>query len=242
MNCAFEPAAPLASMKTDAAVAAAEQQALVPEGAGCRRRVRRAWAAASWWRLWSSPMTGFRMSSTANTSSCRTLSTIDGGDTLQRPCTGGGVAAHIARSIAHRARGGAGACLAIPHACNHEDPAMTLSEELSRLHELHQQGALSAEEFARAKARLLGEPGSSVPPVVNAVNALRRSRSDRWIAGVCGGLAQATGAQAWVWRLLFAVLLFCGGAGLLIYALMWIFVPAESVSASRAQPTNSHAA
>jgi phage shock protein PspC (stress-responsive transcriptional regulator) len=56
---------------------------------------------------------------------------------------------------------------------------------------------------------------------------LRRSRSDRWIAGVCGGLAKATAVESWVWRLAFALLLLCGGAGLLVYVLMWIFVPAE---------------
>ncbi len=60
-----------------------------------------------------------------------------------------------------------------------------------------------------------------------ALNALRRSIADRWIAGVRGGLAQATGADAWIWRLVFAALLLFGGAGLLIYLLFWIFVPSE---------------
>jgi phage shock protein C len=60
-----------------------------------------------------------------------------------------------------------------------------------------------------------------------AINALRRARSDRWIAGVCGGIARATGVESWVWRLLFALLLLCGGAGLVIYVLLWVFVPSE---------------
>ena len=63
--------------------------------------------------------------------------------------------------------------------------------------------------------------------MLSAVNALRRSRDDRWIAGVCGGLAKSTAMESWVWRLIFALLLLFGGAGLLAYALMWIFVPAE---------------
>ncbi|QDL39706.1 PspC domain-containing protein [Rhodoferax sediminis] len=100
---------------------------------------------------------------------------------------------------------------------------MVLSEELDRLDELRRRGVLSDEEFARAKALLLGR--SEAP--LAALGALRRSRSERWIAGVCGGIAQATGTDAWVWRLLFALLFFCGGAGLGIYLLMWIFVPAE---------------
>ena len=105
---------------------------------------------------------------------------------------------------------------------------MTLSDEIAKLHELHRSGALTDEEFARAKERLIG--GAHRPELasgVAALNALRRSTSDRWIAGVCGGLAQATGADAWIWRLVFAALLLFGGAGLLIYVLFWIFVPSE---------------
>lgn len=107
---------------------------------------------------------------------------------------------------------------------------MALSEELDRLAELHQRGALSDEEFARAKARLLGEspaPSTAGDSITSAINGLRRSRGDRWLAGVCGGLATATGIESWAWRLLFAVLVLFAGTGLLVYLLMWIFVPSE---------------
>jgi phage shock protein PspC (stress-responsive transcriptional regulator) len=108
---------------------------------------------------------------------------------------------------------------------------MALSDELSKLQELHRAGALTDEEYARAKARVLeagpAGPAAPVAPALAAVNALRRSRGDRWIAGVCGGLAPATGAESWVWRLVFAALLLFGGVGLLIYLLLWIFVPPE---------------
>lgn len=105
---------------------------------------------------------------------------------------------------------------------------MSLSEEIDRLAELHQRGALSDEEFARAKSRLLGDGGrASEQSWASAVNGLRRSRSERWIAGVCGGLAKATGLEVWAWRLIFAALFFCGGAGLVVYLLLWIFVPSE---------------
>ncbi|MBT9597512.1 MAG: PspC domain-containing protein [Vitreoscilla sp.] len=106
---------------------------------------------------------------------------------------------------------------------------MALTEELDKLAELHQRGVLSDDEFARAKARLLGgaQPPSGSNDFTAAVNALRRSRGDRWIAGVCGGLASATGMESWAWRLILAVLLLCGGTGLLLYVLMWIFVPSE---------------
>ena len=41
---------------------------------------------------------------------------------------------------------------------------MALSDELSKLQELHQRDALTDEEFTRAKARLLNEPGAASPP------------------------------------------------------------------------------
>jgi len=103
---------------------------------------------------------------------------------------------------------------------------MAMSDELTKLHELHQRGAMSDAEFARAKERVLGGTADPDNPM-SAINALRRSRSDRWIAGVCGGLARATGLDSWVWRLIFAVLALCGGAGLVIYVLLWIFVPRD---------------
>ncbi len=105
---------------------------------------------------------------------------------------------------------------------------MSMSDELGKLQDLHQRGALTDDEFARAKARLLDGPAAHVDsPVLAALNALRRSRSDRWIAGVCGGLAISTGVESWVWRLVFALLLLCGGAGAVLYLLLWIFVPGE---------------
>ena len=106
---------------------------------------------------------------------------------------------------------------------------MALTDELERLAALHVQGRLSDEEFARAKARLLdasAAPGGEASPMA-AVNRLRRSRSDRWIAGVCGGVAVITGVESWVWRLILAVLACFGGTGVLLYILLWIFVPDE---------------
>jgi phage shock protein C len=109
-----------------------------------------------------------------------------------------------------------------------EETAMTLSDELSKLGELRDRGTLTDQEFARAKERLLNsEHASSNGPSAAAINSLRRSRSDRWIGGVCGGIARAAGIEAWACRLFFTVLFLCGGAGLLAYLLLWIFVPSE---------------
>jgi phage shock protein PspC (stress-responsive transcriptional regulator) len=105
---------------------------------------------------------------------------------------------------------------------------MSLGDELGKLAELRSSGSLTEEEFTRAKERLLqSEQPRSSDPVVSAVNAFRRSRSDRWFGGVCGGIARSTGMAAWVWRLIFAVLFIFAGAGLLLYLLLWLFVPSE---------------
>jgi phage shock protein PspC (stress-responsive transcriptional regulator) len=105
---------------------------------------------------------------------------------------------------------------------------MTLGDELSKLAELRAAGSLTEDEFQRAKERLLqsGQPHSG-EPLVSAVNAFRRSRNDRWFGGVCGGIARSTGMAAWVWRLIFTVLFVFAGAGLLVYLLLWLFVPSE---------------
>jgi phage shock protein C len=105
---------------------------------------------------------------------------------------------------------------------------MSISEELARLQELYHRGALTEAEFSLAKARLLdGRPCVTPGTAGSAINGLRRSRSDRWIGGVCGGLARSTGIESWAWRLIFVLLIFFGGFSLLPYLLMWIFVPNE---------------
>ena len=105
---------------------------------------------------------------------------------------------------------------------------MALADELNKLAELHASGGLTEEEFKRAKERLLGErPAITGEPLATALNTFGRSRTDRWFGGVCGGIARSTGTQAWLWRLLFTALFICAGFGLLVYLLLWVFVPVE---------------
>lgn len=106
----------------------------------------------------------------------------------------------------------------------------SLSEELDTLARLHREGILSADEFGQAKARLLGAAGpTGAASGVERLNSWRRSRRDRWIGGVCGGLAELTGVYAWIWRVLFVVSTACAGTGIAVYLLLWFFVPdAES--------------
>jgi phage shock protein C len=104
---------------------------------------------------------------------------------------------------------------------------MALIDDLERLGALHEQGRLTQDEFTRAKAQLLQDESPAPAPAMAAVNRLRRSRNDRWIAGVCGGVALITGVESWVWRLILAVLALFGGTGVLLYILLWMFVPDE---------------
>jgi phage shock protein C len=104
---------------------------------------------------------------------------------------------------------------------------VSLADEIAKLHELQARGALTQEEFERAKARLLGAaPG---PGAGLAINRLRRTPGDQWIAGVCGGIARLTGLESWVWRMLFVLGLVFGGLTLYVYIVLWIFVPRENV-------------
>ncbi|RZS58670.1 PspC domain-containing protein [Sphaerotilus mobilis] len=113
---------------------------------------------------------------------------------------------------------------------------MSLPDELQQLDALRQRGVLSESEFVQAKARLLS--GELPVAGVVAANGLRRSLDDRWIAGVCGGLARLTGAEAWLWRLAFALLFLLAGTGVLLYILTWIFVPTAPPPGMRSHLTS----
>ena len=105
---------------------------------------------------------------------------------------------------------------------------MSIAEELERLQALRERGTISDEEFARAKAKVLDQSAS--PPVSSHrsfLQQLARSRSDRVIGGVCGGLGHNTDLPSWAWRVIFCLTLLYFGAGLLIYILLWIFLPEE---------------
>lgn len=56
---------------------------------------------------------------------------------------------------------------------------------------------------------------------------MRRSRTDRKVAGVAGGLGRHLDVDPTILRVAFVVLVFFGGAGLLLYAALWLFVPEE---------------
>jgi phage shock protein C len=56
---------------------------------------------------------------------------------------------------------------------------------------------------------------------------LFRSKSEKMIAGVCGGLASYFSLDPTIVRLIFILLLFAPPSGILIYLILWLITPLE---------------
>lgn len=56
---------------------------------------------------------------------------------------------------------------------------------------------------------------------------LYRSRTDKVIAGVCGGLGEYFNMDSLIFRLIFLALLFAGGSGFWLYIILAIIIPKE---------------
>ncbi len=56
---------------------------------------------------------------------------------------------------------------------------------------------------------------------------LYRSRNEKMLAGVCGGLGEFTGIDPTLIRLGFVLLTILGGQGILLYLIMCVIVPPE---------------
>ena len=62
----------------------------------------------------------------------------------------------------------------------------------------------------------------------NDLKQLRRSRHNRVLGGVCGGLADYFGIDVAVIRLLMFLLIFFGGISVWVYIILWIVIPSEA--------------
>jgi phage shock protein C len=58
---------------------------------------------------------------------------------------------------------------------------------------------------------------------------LYKSRSNRMICGVCGGVAEYLKLDPTIIRLLFALFCFLGGSGILVYIIAAIIIPEEPI-------------
>ncbi len=115
---------------------------------------------------------------------------------------------------------------------------MDLVDQLQKLQTLREQGVLTEDEFVLAKKRVLDGTASQTtnePAQSNSVlNQFRLSTTDKWIGGICGGLATLTSVPAWTWRILFLLTALLHGMGVLVYILLWIFVPVQAATVERA--------
>ncbi len=64
--------------------------------------------------------------------------------------------------------------------------------------------------------------------MANEAKKLRRSSSDKMIAGVCGGLGEYFDVDPLIFRLIFAVMIIFGGTGILAYIILWILIPEDN--------------
>ena len=62
---------------------------------------------------------------------------------------------------------------------------------------------------------------------MDATRKLYRSKTNRQLAGVCGGLAEYFNLDATLIRVLFVVLAVLGGSGVVLYIALWIIVPKQ---------------
>jgi phage shock protein C len=104
---------------------------------------------------------------------------------------------------------------------------MSIAEELEKLQILRDRGTITEEEFTRAKQQVIDEASARTGTHSALLHQLTRSRTDRVIGGVCGGLGKHTDLPSWAWRVIFCLTLLYFGAGVLIYLLLWIFLPEE---------------
>lgn len=89
------------------------------------------------------------------------------------------------------------------------DACITLDEQMGKANKM--------DEFYKLGV----EPGTTWN-----LRALRKSSSDKKIAGVCGGFGEYTPIPSWLWRVAFISSIFLGGLGLIGYIILWISMPA----------------
>ena len=71
-------------------------------------------------------------------------------------------------------------------------------------------------------------PAKSAPKSsVNTAPQLRRSRTDRSIGGVCGGIAKYFKLDSSLVRLVVLLFIIFGGLSLWIYIILWLLIPEE---------------
>jgi phage shock protein PspC (stress-responsive transcriptional regulator) len=73
---------------------------------------------------------------------------------------------------------------------------------------------------------------------------LARPKDNRWLGGVCEGLARYFDLNPAIYRIAFVALAFAGGTGVLLYAAAWLVIPeegaADSIAAAELRKHRDH--
>lgn len=56
---------------------------------------------------------------------------------------------------------------------------------------------------------------------------LQRSRTEKMVGGVCGGLAEYFKVDPTIVRILWVLISLLGGAGILLYVILWVIMPLQ---------------
>ncbi len=83
-------------------------------------------------------------------------------------------------------------------------------------------------DMVRTAIERMGQPsdfGEQHAPAATPRPMLRRSRRDRSIAGICGGLAEFFGTDPTLVRIVTLLLILFGGLSLWVYIILWIIIP-----------------
>ena len=72
-----------------------------------------------------------------------------------------------------------------------------------------------------------GPPRPEPPPAGGGPRVVRRSRGERVIAGVCGGIGRYLGVDPVLLRIAFIVLALANGLGVIAYVVAWVAIPEE---------------
>lgn len=123
-----------------------------------------------------------------------------------------------------------------------EDDTETMADIEARMAEIFRERVTSpmrviTADVARAAMSQMGapsdfgeprtaKPASETPPQDNP-RKLYRSRTERSIAGVCGGLARFFDADPTMVRLLMLLLILFGGLSIWAYLILWLIIPLE---------------
>lgn len=110
--------------------------------------------------------------------------------------------------------------------CEHlPSPMMVVTLDLVRRAE-SQMGA--PEDFGDGPATAANDTGSSAAETSRPLTGnLRRTRNDRILAGVCGGIARYFAIDSTIIRVLTVLLMAFAGLSIWVYLILWIVMPEE---------------